>query len=174
MTVTISESSRFSPTVWRVVFSSGLPDPTFYLYLDGSFVTATQDTEWEFDVAEGDSPVVDIFDDPDTAPEYARSGRLVLCWEGVSDTASYLVEEWVVDTWVERGSVLATTAAWYVFRTRYLEDSTTHLHRVTPIGVNGNTGTSVEFSTLLVRVPDVPAVEFAYDPNTGKMTAAAG
>jgi hypothetical protein len=54
-----------------------------------------------------------------------------------------------------------------------LADGATHSFRVVPVGVNGNQGTLVSYSSLMVRYPDVPRARFAYDAGDGTVTITA-
>lgn len=174
MTVTISSSTPASPTTVVLEYSSTLPTPTFYIYAYGSLIAITAATTYEIEVPAGESVPIEVFDDPDTVPSYARDGHEVLCWASVADTDRYVIEEYFNSVWTQRG-IVETSAGrpWYEFKTRLLEDVTDHIHRVTPIGADENLGTPLEFKTLMVRIPDVTAIVTTYDNGTGKVTVAA-
>ena len=74
--------------------------------------------------------------------------------------------------WVEIGR-LERTGEWnYQFRTESLADLNWHWLRVAAVGLNGNAGTALVFSsrTQHVRRPDAPNVTTSFDDGTQKVT----
>ena len=171
MTVTIDTTlTGWVVDGWKVVYSSGLSDPVFYIWVDGVRIIETRETEYLVSVGDGVFPVVDVFDDANATPDFARSARETLCWREVTDAVSYRVEEYVASVWTARGSTVADGRGYYSFLTRALEDEAVHLFRVIPVDGAGNDGTALELEVPMRRVPDVPEGSAVYDSGTGKIT----
>jgi len=174
MSVTIDSVRRVDLRSWIIVWSSDLGGtPTFYVYQDGVLVNTTVDTEMVFMAELGECPLVEILDDADAVPMTAYPGRLTLAWYATAaptGTDHYKIEEYVDAAWVIRANVREISAGYYKWKTRFLEDSTSHQFKITPVGVNGNDGAATTLVCLMVRHPNPPAVDYVYDDGTGKVT----
>lgn len=171
MTVSISAPVPVGSDSYRVAWASDLPGSVrFYLYQDGVFLRETTETDAVFRVAPGEQLVIEIFDDPADEPEAAHPGRITLWWYPVANTVHYRIEEYASPWWVQRAIVQASGQSSYRWQSRFLEDCQVHHFRVVPVGSNGNDGTPLELSALVVRIPDVPAVNYSYWPPTGAVT----
>jgi len=166
------EPQYLGGNTWRIAWTSGLEDPTFTIYLDGELFATTAATHLDLYVEPGSSPVLEVVDDGAAASQ-AFPGRLRLQWGREDDTDHYLIEEVVDAAWTERARVRDDGRQYFHWLTRWLEDSTSHQFRVTPIGTNGNAGTAVAFTCLMVRHPDPPDVSMSYDEGTGDLTVSA-
>ena len=174
MTVSIVRQIPAGVGAFRVEWSSDLGGtPTFYIYQDGQLIRTTESTSMIFRAPSGESLMIEILDSATETPQTAFPGRLTLSWEASTAVNYYLVEEYVASVWTERARVPDTNAYYFSWRTRYLEDVTTHQFRVTPIGTNGNTGARRTFSCLMVRHPDAPSVAYSYASGTGMVTVSA-
>lgn len=173
MSVTMGTPVQLGPRAWRLSWSSDLPDPTFYVWRDGRLLMATAETSSEFSVPVGESLVVEVLDDADELPESHWPPRARLEWQGSTAVDHYRVEEYVGAAWTLRAKVPDHGEGRFHWESRVLEDETTHQFRVIPVGTNGNQGTARSFEILMVRVPDVPEVDYAYDEDTGKVTVTA-
>lgn len=174
--ITSVNATRLEPGLWLLEWTSDLESPVFYLWQDGVFLFSTGAASAQVPTQVPSSPVFSVLDDPDVAPVNVFPASVVLQWQRPVDLAvlEYLVEEFVAAAWVERARIKAEADLWqYSFRSRALEDVTTHQFRVTPLGVNGNAGTPREYSVFMVRNPDPPAVEYSYDPDTKEITVSA-
>lgn len=175
LSVTLNNPVQISDERWLLSWSSNLSDQTFRVYQDGTLIAQTTDTSILLVVPAGSNPVIDVLDDdtPDApGASTRRSGHVTLIWPDIADTASYLVEHNDGGGWVELGTVEDDGSSQFQFRTGYLADMTTHQFRITPTGTNGNTGSVVTVSLLMVRHPDPPAVESTWDSGTSTFTVA--
>ncbi len=161
--------------VYRLSWSTTLTaaEVTFYVYRDGVLEGRTQARSWDAASTDGESPVYEVFDDAAAKPAFAWPGHATLCWYAAAGADYYLVEQFVGGAWAEAARVPDDGAGYFLWRSRPLADSTTRQFRVTPVGENGNAGATHAFSLLMVRVPDVPAVSYAYSPGTGAVTISA-
>lgn len=145
---------------WRLKYSSDLPEPMFYIYLDGNLIAETQQTEYSIAIGlDGDS-VIEVLDDPDT-PLQIFPGKVRLGWFFVEGTDYYRIDEYVDSAWLPRYR-MPENGGYMSWRSRFLEDGQTHLFRIVPVGTNGNEGTQRQFSVLMCRRPDVPDVNYSY------------
>lgn len=161
---------------FRLDWASDLAAPTFYVYRDGVLATTTTRTSLVVGAADGESPLYEVLDDAAAVPGAAYPAYALLAWYASAGAAGYRVEELDLPTglWTERTSFTDEGGNYYVYRSRYLEDATTHRFRVTPLGANGNAGTPADFVVLMVRVPDAPAASFTYNgAGTPTVTVAA-
>lgn len=152
----------------RVTWTSGLPTPTFRVWRDG-VKTLTTVSYMDFYLADGEMPVIEVFDD-DTVPSSAYPGNMLLFWYHVATAAKYRVEEYVGSEWVTRCTYLDEGQGSFLYRTDFLADETTYEWRIVPVGENGNDGTPFTRSGLMVRYPDVPSAQFTYSEVTNKVT----
>jgi hypothetical protein len=163
--VTIEQPVRKGTTSWLLRFSSDLPNPTFYIYLNGIIVAQTQLTEFTVGVNLNENYVIEILDDSDAEPLQIFPGKVRLGWFFVSNTEYYRVDEYVGGVWTRRKKIRENDG-YMQFESRFLEDGQTHLFRLVPVGTNGNDGTAREFSVLCVRYPDEPDVDYEYSNTT--------
>jgi len=170
MVVTLGTPVQLFAGYWRLTFTSGLSDPTFYVYVHGELEVTTKDTSIELFVDPDESPVIDVLDDANQAAGTVFPGRLKLTWFGITTADFYLIEEFVSAVWTERGRIFEDKRGYYSWRTRWLEDVTTHQFRVTATGLTGNSDTPATLTALMVRHPDVPNVTTVYSSGTGKVT----
>jgi hypothetical protein len=173
MAVTFAQPQKISDTQWLVSWTSTLSPCTYYVYLDGVLASAQTAETFTVNVAPGQpAPMLEVLDaagDPSPAfPNY-----LALGWLRDADAYAYQIEEYVASVWTLRETILATVLPWQTYFTAALADCVTAQWRVKPVDAAGNIGTAVEFTALIVRYPDVPAVDFSYSAATGKVTISA-
>lgn len=152
-----------SPTMYRVFFESDLADPTFYVWLDGRLFGTTTAGFLDVPVGIGQVGQVDVFDDANDAPAVVLSSTVTLRWDVGADVAVSRVEQWVTDAWVVRGQVPATGSGIGRWESAPLADSTEFLFRVVPVDGTGRDGIPREFSGVMCRWPDAPAVTVSVD-----------
>ena len=168
MTVTIS-SNMIAHNTWGLTFTSTEATPTYRIYLYGELVSVQTHEFYNLMVEDGEFPVIEINDDTTTQKD-GYPGRFILAWFESSGTDYYKIEEYYGGEWVERTKVYDNGQTYYTWMSRFLEDETTHQFRITPVGTNGNSGTALSFSTLMVRYPDVPDVTFTLSDDDQKIT----
>ncbi len=167
--VTIEPPVRMGQHSWKLKYSSDLPEPMFYIYLDGVLIAETQQTEYDIAVNLDEVSLIEILDDPDTPPMQVFPGKARLGWFFVKGTDYYRVDEYINEAWIERRR-LPENNGYLRWESRFLEDGQTHLFQVVPVGTDGNEGTPKQFAVLMVRRPDVPDVEYTHDDETGNIT----
>jgi len=167
--VTLQPPKRVGLKSWKITFSSDLPEPIFYIYIDGILAAETEQTEYILSAEVGTSFVVEVLDDANEQPMQVFPGRLRLFWFYVADTKYYRIDEYVASVWVSRKR-MPQQNGYLQFESRFLEDGQTHTFRVVPVGENGNEGTAKQFQVLLVRFPDKPSVDYSYDEGTKHLT----
>lgn len=166
--VTIESLTRIGLYSWLLKYSSGLQEPTFYIYLDGVLIAETSATQYSIAINLDEASLIEILDDPDIQPMQIFPGKVRLGWFFVDGTEYYRVDEYIIDTWVERRRIPENNG-YLKWESRFLEDGQTHLFRVVPVGTNGNEGTAKQFAVLMCRRPDVPDVDYNYREYTGKV-----
>lgn len=150
---------------FRLPVSSDAATPvTLYVYRDGVKIetrsTATGSAELLLSVAAGTSPFFEVTDQ-DCRPSPAHPGRFDVHWRSVTGAVSYTVEEYVASVWTERATIADNGIGGFVWKSRWLEDATSHQFRVTAIDAGGNAATATTFTALMVRRPDPPTVSIA-------------
>jgi hypothetical protein len=151
---------------------SGSAD-AYYVYRDGALLGTTEEEEFVVSVAAGSSPVFEVLDDELAAPGRAYPGTVTLAFYHSVGADFYVVEELVSAVWTERARIANDGSEFFTWQSSWLLDDTTYQFRVTPVGTNGNAGTPITLTALVVHVPDEPDVEFAYAAGTGKVTISA-
>ena len=171
--ITMLEPVQLDSRTWRVSWSYPAQDPTFYVYRDGVLLGSTQQTWWDFALDSGEGLVIEVQADAGRLPVSAFPARLTLCWYAAADAEHYRIEEYVGTTWTLRARLRDRGQGYFTWNTRPLEDETTHQFRIIPVGDNGNQGTALTFSCLMVRHPDPPQVGYSYSNTTHAVTIAA-
>ena len=143
-------------------FASDLSDPTFYIWLNGEFVTDTKDTYYKATVPFGEQVQFDVFDDPDEVPAAYYPPYATLRWEGSGAPESFRVEQEIDAVWVLQAIVPSRLTNLYHWKSRKLDDATTHNFRVIPIDTEGRQGTIREFSIEMCRYPDAPSQDMTF------------
>ena len=167
--VTIESLTKVGRYSWKVVYSSDLPEPVFYIYLDGNLIAETANTEYELAVNMDEGSVIEVLDDADAQPIQIFPGKVRLGWFFAEGTDYYRIDEYVDSAWIERKR-MPDNGGYMSWQSRFLEDGQTHIFRITPVGTNGNEGTERQFAVLMCRRPDVPDVGYAYNEGAGKVT----
>lgn len=185
MAVTITASERIDTNVWRVTWAQdGVIDyyafdwytwkydsePTFYVYINGTLVSITTATSQLVTVRPGTYAVVEVFDDALDAPSEQWPDNVLLSWTGLPDVAHYRVEQYISSTWTEVDKVYPNVKESYLYRSASLADVTTHQFRVIAVGANGEESNARTWSILMVRRPDTPELDYAYDDETNTVT----
>jgi hypothetical protein len=173
MSVSNLTAKLAGPFAWRVTWTSDADNPTFRVFRDGILVAVTNTPQAMIAVAPGESPSIDVLDDPDDSPEPAYPAHVILNWGPSTPAAeSYRVDKLAGAKWIEQGTIApeASEQSYFEFRSGRLADDTTHTFRIVPI-VNGVDGFPREHRMLMVRLPDPPTVRYTFNRLTGKVTA---
>jgi len=151
---------------WRVFWTATGGGP-FYVWLDGALVTTTLALETRIVCDAGDPCILEVLDTADP-PAQVFAARITLGWYHVAGATSYEVQELVGAAWVTRKKI-ADNGEWhFAWTSRALEDVTTHQFRIVPVSTTP--GTPRPLTVFMVRHPDPPAGQFAYDPDSRKVT----
>ncbi len=156
---------------WLVRWTSQKASPIYQVTINGVNQGTTTATSWL--VQPGDQ--IDVSDLVGTEPQVNYPKRVTLQWTAVNGTVDhYRVDRWDGAAWeVMRNITHQSDQVYYQYITGDLADDTDYLYRITPVNAGGLDGTPREFSFLMVRRPDVPAVTCNYDQTTGNLTIAA-
>lgn len=171
MSVSLTTKQAGRNTIYAA-WTSTLEDPTFYLYRDGLYIGASRKRTAFIPLALDERMELDVTDDPNDSPLGDFPGVFVLSWEKSEETSYYTVARYVDSAWVTLTTVYDVAKSIFQYITPFLEDGEVHQFRVLPVGTNGNAGTPMDFSALMVRHPDVPTVSYTLDPETGAVTVA--
>lgn len=181
MAITSTTTTQtFGATIVTVV--SDLSGTVMYhWYLDGAFVSATNNPSKTFFIEQGDQVRVEVIDtlDPDfdsvaNAP-VGYPARRSLWWVRSTslDVAKYRIEQQrETEGFVVVNEVTHVPGAWsFSILTVRLDDLTNYDWRIIPIDGSGNEGTPLAFGPQkVVRRPDSPGFEIAFDSGTTKVT----
>lgn len=155
--------TQTGPTRFVFTYESDIDDPTFYIYINGDFVTETNETSYEVTAPLNTQFQFDVLDNPDELPEEFFPGTITLLWNGTPDTVSYRVDEYVDSTWVAKRVVIHDDKRLFHYDSELLDDSTVHRFRVVPIDAQGRSGTALEFEAEMCRFPDSPSQAISID-----------
>ncbi|GMW02653.1 MAG: hypothetical protein AMXMBFR84_37890 [Candidatus Hydrogenedentota bacterium] len=170
---------QIAPTVWIVSFDDDLPGP-FYWYAGETLVEVSNRKSRQFQVSQGQTLVVSVFDDPGDLPGENYPSALVLDWQystrqntSTLEVIKYRLEEWVTDEWVTRGTVLADVQVpYYTYETPPLADGETHLWRIVPVGEGDIDGTPAQIEVDMVCSPAIPGAAFEFEATAITLVAA--
>lgn len=170
MAVTINKPEFIGTQTVKVTWSSDLTDPFFSVFKDGFLIDITNQTEKIFLLNPGESLIIEILDDPNQLPAIAFESRLTLGWYPSAGSKRYRIDEFVNAAFVEVASINDNEEGFFTWKTRPLEDDTTHQFRIVPIGLNDVEGTIRNFTVLMVRHPNPPDQNFTYSEVTNQLT----
>lgn len=170
MAVTITTVRQIGPTTWRVEWESTLPEPEYFIYVNGLFQESTTRESTLIDAPPGEPVRVEVFDDAGAEPELFFPARLTFGWDAVPGSSRYRVQEWDGSDWVDRGAVIHDARIYYVWTSGVLHDAHDSRFRVQAVDTAGNVGGAREVRALMVRTPPPPELQYSYDPQTGDLT----
>ncbi len=176
MTVSILSMTLASPFAWLITWESDTPGATFSVYIDGVLAARGSMTEIRVPVS-GRSPVIEIRDDA-ADPTKHPSDRVRIQWRASTMAGGepgdgidhYRVEQWVDPDWVEQARVLEEGLGYYAWTSGPLADGQSFSFRVVAVADIGAESTEAELDTLMVRLPDPPAVTATWDAGDGEVT----
>ena len=174
MAVTFNQPVRIGQRSWRVSWTSDASDPTYYVYRDGALVQQSAAASIVLALEPGEQLWLEVYDAaPTDRPRYFAAA-VRLQWQRCSVEVDYFrVDQYVGSSWVELQRIPDEGLEYVAFVTPQLADDTVHQFRMVPVGLDGNAGTAITFDHHMVRRPDVPAVGYAYDDETGELTISA-
>lgn len=153
--------TRLGELLFRLTWSSDLPGATFYVYVNGDFVTETLETTYDVTVPMGGQFQVEVFDDPDDSPDVYLSPTLTLRFDGDPDTLQFRVEQKVDGVWRAKDLIPVNDTRVFHYETGVLADSTVHEFQVIGVDKEGRSGPPLELTAEMCRYPDAPEVSLS-------------
>jgi hypothetical protein len=157
MAVTLGIPTQTGPTQWRFTFTSDLPDPIFYIYVNGEYVTQTRETFYDVTIGINQQVQFDVLDVVDDLPDEYFPGAVTLRWDGTPDATSFRIEQYVGSEWIAKHVVIADDSRIFHYESELLDDSEVHQFRIVPVDDQGRDGTILEFEAEMCRYPDEPS-----------------
>ena len=184
MSITDYQVTRFAE-ISLVTVTSDLGGTIYYhWYQDGKHVDATAWPFRAFWLPVGDSSRIEVVDTAEAdfdwqagAPD-GYPARRTLWWTSAEwpdledDLDYYRVDQKTDGDWEAIGTVHQSRFRWdYSLLTERLDDLTEHTWRIVPVDRAGNDGDPLEVGPeMVVRTPDAPRFEIAFDEGTTKVT----
>jgi hypothetical protein len=170
MAVTIDTIKRLSATSIELYVSSDISGAVFYVWKNADLVCTSQGNRIVVSISSGETPVISVFDSATEKPENIFPSRITLGWYKAADTETYRIEKYSGSEWVNVAEVKDISKQFYIWKSEIISDGEEVQFRIIPVGRNGNDGTAKVFNVLMVRVPDVPDVNYSYSSSTQKIT----
>lgn len=161
--------------LWLVRWSSQLSGP-FYVWVNGKLARVTHQTAMAVHAEniEQVKEVVEVFAFVTDEPQIVRSTRLQLQWGATASTKEYRIERYIDSSWEVEAVIEDHGGNEYMYRSPSLADSQVHQLRIVPVGTNGLDGTALTLSKRMVRHPNSPNHDVAYDDGAGTVTLTQG
>lgn len=144
---------------------------TYFVYVNGFRVGATAMTFWDVTARDGESVLIEVFDDAADRPGTGFPNWAVLGWDNPLVKGSpiaaqhYRIEQYVTDAWVLRQRIQDSGLPYYSWPTPVMTDCTVHQWRIVPVAASGAEGLALEFSILMVRFPAPPEATYTLGAN---------
>lgn len=168
MSVSPTESRRISERDWQLGWTVGNGGP-YHVNVGGVEKILTSELEAIVNINRNEFPIIEILDGSEIGTT-AYPGKFTLGWESVENTRHYLVQEFVDAAFVTRQRIRETGLGYYSWESGFLKDDAEHIFRVVPVGLNGVTGTELEFTRFMRRHPNPPDTTIVYSDITGRIT----
>lgn len=146
---------------------SDLAAPTFYIYRDRVLFTSTTSKSIEMPLGAGQSPILDVTDDPDEPIPIGRGNTGLIRWKDVGADA-YRVEKWTGSQWAPAELRHAEIPPKPEFYTGAIADDGDQ-YRVTSI-VNQEDGSPLTVTANPIRNPGIPATTLSWSDATKVIT----
>lgn len=170
MTVTFNPQVRTGRRKVRMSWTSDQMNPTYYVYVRGVLRIQLANSI-ELTIADGETPVIQVLDDANTIPATFYPDHVLLQALRPTGTYDYLrVDQYIDSEWTEIDRQIDEGKRYPSYKTGPLADDTNHQFRFVFVGTNGNEGTAVSWSFLMVRRPDPPVASYSLDEGTGAIT----
>jgi len=151
---------RQAEGTWLFTWDPG--SSPYSVWLDGELLeSGLTDEEYEYTgaVYPDEAPPLEIIESGDTAENDEFPPYLLLQWWGLQDASGYMIEQYVSGSWIEEVHIMERARGYYSWATDPLEDGSSHQFRITAVGLYGNEGTPVAFTTTICRNPEPPDVD---------------
>lgn len=153
MAIIIDNITRISPTLAHVVYHATAGETTFYIWLNGKYVTSTTETSYDVTVSPSGMVVIDVEGDSATVPTFP-SGIAVFQWDTEDSTVQYRVSKYVDAAWVLKQVLPVSAAPVMQYRTELLAEGETHTYKIEGVDASGEICTARSLSVKPVRYPD--------------------
>lgn len=171
MTVTLNKERPVGPNAVSLTWTSDDPNAVFDVYVNGALrLKGTRQRSLTLAARPDEAVVVDVFDDPNDVPDYARSTVGRLAFDAVVGT-DYRIERQVGAEW-ELERLIGFDDTHQQINTEPITEDGESL-RVTAINTDGQEGAPVVVAADIVRHPDPPVVDVAFSDATKKLTVSA-
>lgn len=138
-----------------------------------SITVSSADTE--------EPPAIEVYDQQVVSGDVVPSSLseqfspfAILQWRNTTSNINYYVVDKFIDAaWVEQKKIRDNGVTYYQYETDILEDDTLHKFRISVVDNQGYVSSVMPFNIFMVRVPDVPSIDTAYDSGTGLITISA-
>jgi hypothetical protein len=162
---------RYGANVLRLSWST-TGAAFYYVYIDGVLAAIVNRLWYQFSISRDEQVQVEVCDSSSDVPAVAYPGNALLTWQGDTEAAYYLIQQYVGSAWTTVRTVQETGAPFYQYRSAFLDDCTTHQFRVVPVNTSEIQGTPKEFTFLVVRYPDAPSATYTYDSEDNLLSIA--
>lgn len=170
MSVTIGNiTDGASPHSALVSWSSTLPDPTFYVYLDGVFLYRTKRRSANITMQPDQAGLLEVFDDPTEMPSTTKPSDGIIRFSG-NGSEAYRIEKLVDAVWETKQERIGSLDS-HRYRTDRINDVADDTFRITALS-NGLESTPTSLTAGIVRVPDPPEADYSFNNSTKQLTVA--
>ena len=155
--INIISQTQSGPNSYTIKYESNLETPTFYIWVNGEFLTTTFNTEYTFSVSYGQEIHIEIFDNSDDRPEMYYASNIHIQWEHVDRAKKYIIKKYnhntdIFDSIHTRPDMGVGNLNTYI--SPRLDDSITHIYQVVPVDTADQEGDSLDYTFVMARRPD--------------------
>ena len=174
--ITFTTITQLGTCLWQYDWTA-TTEP-YRIYWQGKLWATVYTNTYLMDAPDGytdEPPALEILDDDDegTAENLTKAQRGVLQWREVDNATHYVIQEYVGGVWTTRDYLPHSDCGYQVYWTGRLADVTTAQWRVLARDDYQNSSSAINFTFLVVRNPNPPAVEMTYDADTVDVTISA-
>lgn len=145
----------------------------FSIYLDGVEVKTTYAKRSIVHVDDEHS-VIDVLSAEETEDvDPVASARFRLRWSAATLADYYRVQRYIDSSWTTIAEIPDRGQSAFEFVTGPLDDDQSHQFRVYAVRTNGTPSAALEIIREMVRDPDPPDVDLAYNDGSGTVTISA-
>jgi hypothetical protein len=162
------------PTSFRLQASSTLPETDYRWFRDGVLYSVGRESFLDVRVSRSSQATFSVLDDEEDADALIEAGvssGLVIWWTRRESTQLYRVERWTGSEWVLVEIINESGLAVYSVAVEGLADETLHTLRIVAVDLTQQQAVIATRTAFLIRRPDVPPQTFAFDSETGEVTA---
>lgn len=173
MSITSLTYTAIGNNSYLVTAVSSLSTPTYYWYLDGVLVEASERASRQFDIYSG-GVSIEVFDDSGDAPANTYPDRATLQWypSDYGDAQKYVVRQWVDPDLTDLATLYDSGGRTVLRYVSPVLDGGANELRIYPVNEYGTEG-EYRAVAFTMRKPVSPGVaSITYDSGTTTLTAA--